>query len=213
VALLDGDRILVASSHERENAHDASLRPLIEQALAEVGWSRDQVQRIAVGTGPGSFTGLRVGIAYAQGIAEGLGVPLIGVGSLAAMARGAPPERAGTRFAMLDARRGEFFVAAYAAGGAELLPPQIAVDLAAAAALAAALAPVLLVGQAAQPLARDFELHAGADTDLPHARWTALVGAAASPGGPACPLYLRPAVAVLPQLRPNPLTAETRRES
>jgi tRNA threonylcarbamoyladenosine biosynthesis protein TsaB len=213
VVLLDGDQVLVASSHERENAHDASLRPLIEQALAEAGWSRTQLERVAVGTGPGSFTGLRVGIAYAQGIAEGLGVPLVGVGSLAAMARGVPGARAAIRFAMLDARRGEFFVAAYAVDGAELLPPQIAANLAAAVALAEPLGAVVLVGRAAQPLAPQFEWHSSADTDLPHARWTALIGAAMSPGVAASPLYLRPAVAVLPSLPPNPLSAETLLES
>jgi tRNA threonylcarbamoyladenosine biosynthesis protein TsaB len=212
VALLDGDQILVESGHERENAHDASLRPLIEQALAEVGWSRNQLERIAVGTGPGSFTGLRVGIAYAQGIAEGLGVPLIGVGSLAAMARGVPMARAEVRFAMLDARRGEFFVAAYAAGGVELLPPQIAADLAAATELAHSLGPVVLIGRAAQPLAQHFALLASVDTELPHARWTALVGAAKLPGEPATPFYLRPAVAVLPTLPQNPLAPATRLE-
>ena len=203
-------------SHERDNAHAQSIQPLIDQALAETGWSRNSLDRIAVGVGPGSFTGLRVGIALAQGISEGLGVPLVGVGSLAAMALAAPKTRAGMRCPVLDARRGEFFVAAYTPEGKEALAPQVAADAAELARLAHQLGGDLLVlGHAAQlaleallvdPLpGRVTELFHSAETDLPDARWTALAAIDAPVMASVVPTYVRHAVAVIPQLPPNPL--------
>jgi tRNA threonylcarbamoyladenosine biosynthesis protein TsaB len=96
-------------------------------AKAEVGWS--ELDRIAVGLGPGTFTGLRVGVATARGLAQALSLELVGVSSLRALAeaaatRGTPSadlgqagpggEREGV-LAVIDARRGEVFAAAYAA--------------------------------------------------------------------------------------------------
>jgi tRNA threonylcarbamoyladenosine biosynthesis protein TsaB len=203
VALVDGTETVFAASHERENGHDSMLQPLIERALAEAGWHRRQLERVAVGIGPGSFTGLRVGIAYAQGLAAGLEIPLSGVGSLLAMAWGAPPTDLRTRVALLDARRGELFVAAYAADGRELLPAQIARDPAAAAELAAGLGPVLQLGQAATALGAGFPVHTSLESDLPHARWVARASISLQ-DTPPLPLYLRPPVAVVPELPPSP---------
>jgi tRNA threonylcarbamoyladenosine biosynthesis protein TsaB len=208
VALVDGTETVFAASHEQENSHDSLLQPLIERALAEAGWQRRQLERIAVGIGPGSFTGLRVGIAYAQGLAAGLEIPLTGVGSLLAMTWGAPPTDPRHRVALLDARRGELFVAAYAADGRELLSPQIARDPEAAAELAAGLGPVLLLGQGATALGARFSVHASVETDLPHARWAALASISV-PNTPPLPLYLRPPVAVVPELPPSPFQSRT----
>jgi tRNA threonylcarbamoyladenosine biosynthesis protein TsaB len=90
---LDG-KVLGALFHEELNAHAERVLGLIEELLASAGWTRGSLDRVAVGVGPGSFTGLRVGIALAQGIALGLARPLIGVGSLRAMASGLPAEDA-----------------------------------------------------------------------------------------------------------------------
>jgi tRNA threonylcarbamoyladenosine biosynthesis protein TsaB len=90
---------------------------------ANVGWSG--LEAIAVGLGPGTFTGLRVGVATARGLAQSLGLPLIGVSSLHALAL--PALGAGPVLAVLDARRGEVFLAAYASeqdGAQEILEPQ-----------------------------------------------------------------------------------------
>ncbi|HVZ31265.1 MAG TPA: hypothetical protein VG963_02510, partial [Polyangiaceae bacterium] len=141
-------------------------------------------------------------------LAAGLEIPLTGVGSLLAMAWGAPAIDQRNRFAVLDARRGELFVAAYAADGRELLSPQIARDPGAAAELAAGFGPVLLLGQGAVALGARFSIHASADTDLPHARWTALASIGV-PDTPPLPLYLRPAVAVVPELPPSPFQSRT----
>jgi tRNA threonylcarbamoyladenosine biosynthesis protein TsaB len=101
-------------------AHAAKLLALVEEVLAETGgW--DAIERIAVGVGPGSFTGLRLGIATARGLAQARDLPLVGVSSLAALAAGAnPPVKQGVRplvspgeiVAVIDARRGEVFAAA-----------------------------------------------------------------------------------------------------
>lgn len=89
---------------------------MIAQLLDEAGWARSSLDRIGVSVGPGSFTGVRIGVACAQGLSLGLGVPLLGVTSLRAMARAVPRETPGTRVALLDARRDEVFAAAYQAG-------------------------------------------------------------------------------------------------
>jgi tRNA threonylcarbamoyladenosine biosynthesis protein TsaB len=97
-------------------------------ARAGVGWSA--IDRVAVGVGPGTFTGLRVGIATARGLAQSLSAELVGVSStraLAAPALAAPSARDGV-LAVIDARRGEAFVAAYQARDRgvprELAPPR-----------------------------------------------------------------------------------------
>jgi tRNA threonylcarbamoyladenosine biosynthesis protein TsaB len=197
--------------HERPNAHAETLLPLVEQLLAETGSARSSLDRLAVGIGPGSFTGLRVGIALAQGMALGLDRPLVGIGSLRAVARGAPEDDPRVRVVALDARRDELFVAAYAADGRELLAPaafgrdvapaRVAEALAGAAALGLGeLAREL--GPSVDPLARD-------DLDLPHARWVALLGVDADPSAAVAePNYVRGPGATLPNLPPSPLRAE-----
>jgi len=207
--LVEGDRTLSVASHERENAHEASIQPLIERVLGEAGWSPPQLDRIAVGTGPGSFTGLRVGIALAQGIAEGLEIPLVGVGSLRAMAWAASRGDERTRVPVIDARRGELFLAAYTPAGRELLPPQVVANVDAAERLIRSLpGEALLLGRASAPLWVSFEHDPNLEAELPHARWTALLGATLPADTGASALYLRPAVAVAAQLRQNPLSVE-----
>jgi tRNA threonylcarbamoyladenosine biosynthesis protein TsaB len=85
---------------------------------AELGWAA--LERIAVGIGPGSFTGLRIGLATARGLALANGAELVGVGTLRALAHGAASEN--PVLAVIDARRGEAFVAGYL-GGKELIAP------------------------------------------------------------------------------------------
>ena len=214
VALTEHGRTLVTASHERANAHDASIQPLIEQALADAGWSARQLDRIAVGVGPGSFTGLRVGIALAQGISEGLEIPLVGVSSLEAMARGALDVLNATWVPVLDARRGELFFAAYGPDGRELLAAQIAETAAVIERVVAELpGPTQVVGRAWAGSTGKLGHFRSEETDLPHARWVAWLGAELELGHPVRPLYLRPPVATLPQLGPNPLSAETHSSS
>jgi tRNA threonylcarbamoyladenosine biosynthesis protein TsaB len=96
--------------------HATRLLVLVERALAAAAIDWRAVDRIAVGVGPGGFTGLRIGVATARALAQGHGLPLVPVGSLAALALGAGgadgaegADGAGMVAAVLDARRGEVF--------------------------------------------------------------------------------------------------------
>jgi tRNA threonylcarbamoyladenosine biosynthesis protein TsaB len=208
VAVSANGVVVAAQSHEEPNAHAERLLGLIERVLADAGMTRDALDRIGVGVGPGSFTGLRVGIALAQGIALGLGRPLVGVGSLGAMARALPPAERRVRVPVLDARRGELFVAAYAADGSELLAPAALAASEARVALHAALAgaEAVLVGESAGELGLDFEVARGPELDLPHASTVAVLATTLEPDAArAEPVYVRGPGATLPNLPPSPL--------
>jgi tRNA threonylcarbamoyladenosine biosynthesis protein TsaB len=105
--------------------HTSCLLPLVADLLERSGTSFKQLERIAVGIGPGTFTGLRIGIATARALGQALGIPLVGVStleSLAVYAEHAYPQPQGGPDAVvcvLDARRGEVFAAAWSltAGG------------------------------------------------------------------------------------------------
>jgi len=205
VALIEDAASVCVLEHQRANAHGESILPLIEQALALAGWHRRQLDRIAVGSGPGSFTGLRVGIAIAQGLAEGLGLPLVGVPSLLAMARAVPREQAGCRCVLVDARKGELFVAAYDADGRERQEVGLVASVNALTPLIEQLEAPLFVGNGAPSLPPTLRVYRSAETDLPHARWTALAALDATPVASVRPLYVRDAGAVMPRLPQNPL--------
>ncbi len=114
---------LLGLSEKGGPQHTTALLAEIERAAAVAGgWGT--VGRIAVGIGPGSFTGLRVGIATARALGLSRGLPLSGVGTLDALARGLG-ELAGERrcLAVLDARRGEVAAAVYSAAGEQLWGP------------------------------------------------------------------------------------------
>ncbi|MGO9322097.1 MAG: tRNA (adenosine(37)-N6)-threonylcarbamoyltransferase complex dimerization subunit type 1 TsaB [Solirubrobacteraceae bacterium] len=122
--LADG-RTTQARDDPPAGAHPGHATRLLEMArelLAGAGVAWSGIDRVAVGVGPGTFTGLRVGVATARGLAQSLSAELVGVSSpraLAVAALAAEPARAGEPLAVLaviDARRGEAFAAAYEAG-------------------------------------------------------------------------------------------------
>jgi tRNA threonylcarbamoyladenosine biosynthesis protein TsaB len=94
-------------------AHGTRLLPLIVELLERAGDGWDRIDRIAVGVGPGSFTGLRIGIATAHALARARGIPLAGVSTLQALALNAQDQPADAVLAVLDARRGEVFAAGW----------------------------------------------------------------------------------------------------
>jgi tRNA threonylcarbamoyladenosine biosynthesis protein TsaB len=105
--------------HGRRPGHATRLLPLAADLLAQAGLRFADVHRIAVGVGPGTFTGLRIGVASARGLAQSLDAELLGVCSpralaLAAGAAGPEPGGGGIVLSLIDARRGEVFAAAYA---------------------------------------------------------------------------------------------------
>jgi tRNA threonylcarbamoyl adenosine modification protein YeaZ len=193
--------------------HSTALLAEIERAAeASGGWQ--QVGRIAVGRGPGSFVGIRIGLATARGLAASTGVPVAGVCTLDALGRaireqtassGAPsPPLAGERhtgsLAVLDARRGEVFVALYAASGERLWEPFVAAPADLAERVASFSAPLRAAGSGAvrfrQELAdRDLEIPDDADPVHQVSAWHICALAEATgygDGDSLDPIYLRP---------------------
>jgi tRNA threonylcarbamoyladenosine biosynthesis protein TsaB len=108
--------------------HAGRLLPMVAQLLERSGSGWQQIDRLAVGQGPGTFTGLRIGIATARALARARGIELAGVSTLRSLALGAAEaERAEIVLAVIDARRGEAFAAAWRreeiTGGAPVLVP------------------------------------------------------------------------------------------
>jgi tRNA threonylcarbamoyladenosine biosynthesis protein TsaB len=138
-------------------AHAARLLGAVEEALAAAGVGWEEVTRLAVGVGPGSFTGLRIGIATARGLAQARHIPVTGVSTLEALARGAEapggpaePAAAGGAaiLAVLDARRGEVFAAGWHNRTSLLAPAALAPEALAERVRAMPVAP-LAVGDGA----------------------------------------------------------------
>ncbi len=121
VALLEGEEVVVETAVGVARTHSAHLPAMVEQALRLAGWTFGRLEGIVVGVGPGSFTGLRIGIATAKGIAYAAGLPCVGVGTLEALAASLLP-REETLCALIDARRGELYAAVYRAQGERLIP-------------------------------------------------------------------------------------------
>jgi tRNA threonylcarbamoyladenosine biosynthesis protein TsaB len=148
VALGRGDQIHEARHDPgpgERPGHQTMLLALVDQAFAQAGASWDDVERLAVGIGPGTFTGLRIGIATARALAQGRGIPLLGVSTLEALAMGStrPSQQIGDVdakrestpvLAVLDARRGEAFAAAWLGDRRLLAPAALSPDALAEAA-------------------------------------------------------------------------------
>lgn len=225
VALVEDGRLLAQATHETPNAHGERLLGLIESLFEQTGRHRAELTRVAVGRGPGAFTGLRIGLALAQGIATGLGIAAVGVGSLRAMALGLEPALGGRRYTLLDARRGELFLAAYRGDGSSTLPPCIVPRHGLLEALAQDLSqsppshedePLWLMGAALDELTiEEFDpsrlfgvkirITRGPETDYPSAVTVAATACGFGELEAPTPEYLRCADAVLPNLPPNPL--------
>jgi len=116
VALLVDGVVVATECHEDARGHGAFLAPAVRRCLDAVGGA-GALGAIGVGTGPGLYTGLRVGMATAAALASARGVPVIGIGGLDVLARMAAPgigSRVGALVTTLDARRGQVFWAVHA---------------------------------------------------------------------------------------------------
>ena len=120
-ALARGGRVVVEQVNDAPHAHDEHLPGDLIQLLDRAGTRPGDIDVFAVATGPGSFTGLRIGIATMQGLAFAEGKPLVGVSGFDALARIAG---AGSVATWVDAWRGEVFAALYAEGR-EVEPPVV----------------------------------------------------------------------------------------
>jgi tRNA threonylcarbamoyladenosine biosynthesis protein TsaB len=121
VALALGDGRVLSRRHEpgegERPGHATQLLPLAVELLEEAGIGLGDLDRLAVGVGPGTFTGLRIGVASARALAQAQSLPLVGVSTLRALAAGVW-ESDRPVLAVLDARRGEAFAAAWERGAA-----------------------------------------------------------------------------------------------
>jgi len=184
---------------ERASGHAERLFPMIAEVMDGAGLAFSAIGRIAVTLGPGTFTGVRVGISAARALALATGKPVVGVTSLAAMALRAEEalgEQLGGRplIVVVDARRGALYVQSFAAGGREtsdaclLAPEEVALRIGPE--------PVAVVGSGASAVAAAAHGRAGAVEALlpdlqPHARTLAKIAIGLAPIAPVRPLYLR----------------------
>ncbi|MGY2704614.1 tRNA (adenosine(37)-N6)-threonylcarbamoyltransferase complex dimerization subunit type 1 TsaB [Nocardioides sp. HB32] len=126
VALHDGEDVVLELTAERPMKHAEQLAPLIERALTEAGLVRQDLTAIAVGVGPGPFTGLRVGLVTARTLAFALEIPVYGVCSLDVLAvEAAAAGMPGEFVVATDARRKEVYLASYDEQGARLDGPVV----------------------------------------------------------------------------------------
>ncbi len=203
VALAAPGRLLAELTLQTRKTHSERLMPHIEQLLTLADADKSAVGAIAVSIGPGSFTGLRIGLATAKALAYALGIPLIGVPTLAALAYGCPVPGA-LLAPTMDAQKGNIYIALYSwqAGElAEVLPPSVMDHAAAAAKLAARPEPVLVLGEAAELYADAFRKAGIAVAEphvaMPRAGSVALLGARLHAAGVSHdamtlePLYIR----------------------
>ncbi len=155
------------------------LMPLVAETLGEAGIAMEALDAIAVGVGPGNFTGIRLSVAAARGLSLSLGIPAIGVTSLEALAEGAPRPV----LALLDARRGAVYAQLFAPGGAE--PPALVED------------PALL--PAGLPRVGEGPEAAPAAMPLAEAIGRVALSRIGQPAARPAPLYIRPADAAPPR--------------
>ncbi|SOD99173.1 tRNA (adenosine(37)-N6)-threonylcarbamoyltransferase complex dimerization subunit type 1 TsaB [Caenispirillum bisanense] len=202
--------VLAARRDAMSRGQAEALVPMVQAVMAEAGVAWGDLDRIAVTVGPGSFTGLRVGLSTARALGLAAGKPVVGVTTTEVLAAAVPPEvRAGRRvLAAVDSKRADLFLQWFDADLAPLGPPQSAEPEAVRADLAAA--PAVVTGDAADllaPLPAGAEaVAAGAQTPEP-AVLAALAADRPLPAAPPQPLYIRPPDAALPagggQLRPS----------
>ena len=195
VAVLDGDKILAHRFVEMARGHAEALAPMVEATMQQARIGFAALERLAVTTGPGTFTGQRVGLAFMRGLRVALKKPLIGITTLEAMAFATGAERAA---AIHDAKRDEAYLLLWETG--EIVPPPTVMPFQEALTRIRAFGPCALCGTGA--VAAKTEL--GAEFCLteirqPDALCVAKLALTRAPSdvSPA-PLYLRAPDAKLP---------------
>lgn len=201
----DGARALGLRSEAMTKGHQERLAGLVRDAMAEAGGGFGSIDRIGVTVGPGSFTGLRVGLAFAQGLGAALNRPVVGVSTLDALAAfGEGGDEPGPAVAaLIDARRGQVYARFWRDGAA--LGPAEALSVEAARERWRALGPgARRVGSGAALLAEAEADAPGPDLPGPSPEALARLTAAADPAAsPPRPLYLRAPDATPPSRLPG----------
>jgi len=208
-AVLDTEagRLIAHESQSMKRGHAEALMPLIGRVIEASGIAFAGLGRIAVTTGPGSFTGLRVGLSAARGIALAANIPVVGVTTLATYAAPIVSQNGDHPVvSAIDARHDHVYLQVVSGNGSALVRPRVA-PMAEALATWQFGAPCL-VGNAASILAERWPEHAVAPFKVdpqsaPDISWVGWLGAAVSPNtAPARPFYLR-----APDAKPQALGA------
>lgn len=130
IAVLDGDIVRAARSEPMTRGHQERIAVLTREVMGEAGARFPDLTRIAVTVGPGSFTGLRVGLSFAKGLATALSIPCVGINSLEALA--ATAQANGFVAGVLDAKMGQVYLQVFDGGKALMAPDALDVGVAAA---------------------------------------------------------------------------------
>jgi tRNA threonylcarbamoyladenosine biosynthesis protein TsaB len=193
-ALVDGARTIAQAREPMMRGHQERLAPMVRELMETARAPFGVLERIGVTVGPGSFTGLRVGLAFAKGLGLALGRPCVGVGTLQALALDAEPR--GPCAALIDAGRGRVFVQMFDAGEALTGPDILSLDEALARLVEVfPLGDFTLAGPGAPLVAEAWPAARRAAAEAPDPVVVARL-AAIGPATPATPLYLRPADAI-----------------
>jgi tRNA threonylcarbamoyladenosine biosynthesis protein TsaB len=193
-AVVEGESVLAKRIVAMERGHAEALAPMAEAAMQDCGLAFADLDLLAVTTGPGTFTGQRVGLAFMRALRVALGKPLVGVTSLAAMAEQARRQTGlAIAAAVHDAKRGEVYIEMRGAP----LEVQV-VTLSVAEALLRPFTDIALAGTAAPLLAGSCPGAKLVDIKAPDAEWVARLAGSGESCLPAKPLYLRPPDAKLP---------------
>ncbi len=184
-AALDVAGRLHEAGAEIGRGHAEVLAPMVEGLLTEAGLAAPELARIGVNTGPGSFAGTRVGVAFARGLALSTGAQAVGVGLLPALALRACPDADRTVLAIHDAKRGDYLWSVFAPG--ETQAPTERGPLSAAQTTAAAIAHPIVTGSGAEAIdGPPF------DPAPPLAALVSLTRQAPADAPPPAPIYARP---------------------
>jgi tRNA threonylcarbamoyladenosine biosynthesis protein TsaB len=199
VALLDGEKILAHISEAMDRGHAERLAPMVEDAMKQAGADFPSLDRLAVTTGPGTFTGQRVGLAFMRGLRLALKTPLTGITTLEAIAAAAQAEIGKQKAAVIhDARREEAYLLLRDGDAVPLQPAIMRLDEAIERIRAFGACAVAGTGAttAIEALGDDFSL---SDMRQPDALWVArLAQRLPTPNEAPGPLYLRAPDAKLP---------------
>ena len=195
VAIMRGGAVLADVVEPLAKGHAERLAPMVVEALGLAGVAMVEIDRVGVVIGPGGFTGVRVGLAFARGAGVGGKIQVVGVTSLAALAANVEAGEGTCIAPVVDARRGQVYAGLYSAAGDVIVPPFVETPEGAAAKLNAAAKKqrILTVGSGADLLpAKSLQWTPSGAPDQIDAKIVARLAATApSPDGPPAPLYLR----------------------
>lgn len=149
VALARDGKVIASRECEEPRLQASLTAPLVKEVLDSQGLTMADCNAVCVGKGPGSYTGLRVGVSTAKGLAFGAGVPLIAIGSLDVLVAGADPGQASYVVPMIDARRMEVYTAVFSPDGEQLTPVEAKIISPESFAGELAAGPVLFIGDGA----------------------------------------------------------------